>query len=108
MTVVFALLGAKALYLLWAWLASAIIASLLSARKGYGEKAGLATGLLTSALAIIIWLVWPARKNSLWKTDGPFPKRGQRLAPPVAVADEKAEDSPSGDTTPRPGKGRDY
>ncbi len=108
MTFIFALLGAKALYLLWAWLASSIIASLLSARKGYGEKPGLATGLLTSALAIVIWLVWPARKGSLWKTDGPIPKRGKRMAPPPVVTSEKAEDSPSGDTTPRPGKGQDY
>ena len=44
---VLALIGAKALYLLWIWLASAIVCSLLSARKGYGEKPGLATGLLT-------------------------------------------------------------
>jgi hypothetical protein len=72
---VLALIGAKALYLLWAWLASAIIASLLSARKGYGEKPGLATGLLLSAVAIVIWLVWPARKDSLWKTEGVIPKR---------------------------------
>ena len=72
---VLALIGAKALYLLWAWLASAIIASLLSARKGYGEKPGLATGLLLSAVAIVVWLVWPARKDSLWKTEGVIPKR---------------------------------
>ena len=72
---VLALIGAKALYLLWAWLASAIIASLLSARKGYGEKPGLATGLLLSAVAILVWLVWPARKDSLWKTEGVLPKR---------------------------------
>jgi hypothetical protein len=72
---VLALIGAKALWLLWAWLASAIIASMLSARKGYGEKPGLATGLLLSAVAIVVWLVWPARKDSLWKTEGVIPKR---------------------------------
>jgi hypothetical protein len=77
---VLALIGAKALYLLWAWLASAIIASLLSARKGYGEKPGLATGLLLSAVAILVWLVWPARKDSLWKTEGVLPKRRRRPA----------------------------
>ena len=38
MTVI-ALLGAKALWLLYAWLASAIVASYLSERKGYGEQA---------------------------------------------------------------------
>ena len=37
---VLALIGAKALYLLYAWLASAIVASYLSERKGYGERAG--------------------------------------------------------------------
>jgi hypothetical protein len=78
MTTVFALLGAKALYLLWVWLASAIIASLLSARKGYGEKAGLATGLLLSAVGVLIWLVWPPRKDSPWKTEGILPKRKRR------------------------------
>jgi hypothetical protein len=74
MTVI-ALIGAKAIYLLWAWLASAIICSLLSGRKGYGEKPGLATGLLLSAVGILVWLVWPARKDSLWKTEGVIPKR---------------------------------
>jgi hypothetical protein len=72
---VLALIGAKALYLLWAWLAAAIVCSLLSARKGYGEKPGLATGLLLSAVGILIWLAWPARKDSLWKTEGVIPKR---------------------------------
>ena len=72
---VLALIGAKALYLLWAWLASSIVCSLLSARKGYGEKPGLATGLLLSAVGILVWLVWPARNDSLWKTEGVIPKR---------------------------------
>ena len=35
-TSIFALLGAKALYLTYSWLASAIIAAYLSHRKGYG------------------------------------------------------------------------
>jgi hypothetical protein len=72
---VLALIGAKAIYLLWIWLASAIVCSLLSARKGYGEKPGLATGLLLSAVGILVWLVLPARKESLWKTEGVIPKR---------------------------------
>jgi len=75
---VLALIGAKALYLLWIWLASAIISSLLSARKGYGEKPGLASGLLLSAVGLLIWLLWPARKESLWKTEGVLPKRKRR------------------------------
>ena len=69
---VFALLGASALYLTFAWLLSAIIASYLSDRKGYGEKAGLASGLLLNVIGVIIWLVWPARPDSLWKKLGPW------------------------------------
>ena len=61
---VFALLGAGALYLTMAWLLSAIIASYLSERKGYGERPGLASGLLLNAVGIVIWLVIPARKDS--------------------------------------------
>jgi hypothetical protein len=72
---VLALIGAKALYLLWIWLASAIVCSRLSARKGYGEKPGLATGLLLSAVGIVIWVAWPARKDSLWKSEGILPRR---------------------------------
>ena len=69
---VFALLGSTALWLLYAWLASAIIASYLSGRKGYGERAGLASGLLLNAIGIIVWLIIPARPDSLWKKIGPF------------------------------------
>ena len=69
---VFALIGANSLLLLFAWLASAIAASYLSERKGYGEKAGLVTGMLISVLAIVVWLVWPARRDSRWKLQGPF------------------------------------
>ena len=74
----FALLGAKALYLLWAWLLSAIVAAWLSNRKGYGEKAGLATGLLLTVVGVVVWLVWPPRADSAWKAEGPLPKRGGR------------------------------
>ena len=72
MAVVIALIGAKALYLLFAWLASAIVASYLSGRKGYGEKAGLASGLILAVIGVIIWLVWPAKPESDWKVIGPF------------------------------------
>ena len=50
----FAVIGAKALWLTYLWLASAIVASYLSARKGYGEKLGLAFGLLLSVVGAII------------------------------------------------------
>jgi hypothetical protein len=73
---VFALLGAKALWLTYIWLASAIISSWLSNRKGYGEKPGLACGLLLTALGVVIWLIVPAREDSRWKVQGPIPRRG--------------------------------
>ena len=41
MIVPLALIGAKALYLLYAWLIGCIVASWLSDRKGYGERPGL-------------------------------------------------------------------
>ena len=53
---IFALLGSTALWLLYAWLLSAILASYLSGRKGYGERAGLASGLLLNFIGVIIWL----------------------------------------------------
>jgi hypothetical protein len=67
-----AVIGAKALLLLYLWLVSAIAASWLSERKGYGEKAGLVTGLILSVLAIVIWLVWPSKPDSRWKLQGPL------------------------------------
>jgi hypothetical protein len=91
MTTVLALIGVKALYLLYIWLASSIIASLLSARKGYGEKAGLATGLLLSAVAIVVWLLWPAKPDSRWKLQGPLGRKGGGES--VAAARAHMEDS---------------
>jgi hypothetical protein len=66
------LIGATALWLMYIWLASAIIASYLSDRKGYGERPGLASGLILSAVGPLIWLFVPARADSKWKTIGPF------------------------------------
>jgi hypothetical protein len=73
--VVIALIGAKALWLLYLWLGSAILASWISSRKGYGEKPGLAAGLLLSAIGIVLWLAWPAKDNSAWKREGALPRR---------------------------------
>ena len=78
MNSIFALIGAQALYLTYTWLGSAIIAAYLSHRKGYGERPGLASGLLLTAVGALIWLLMPARSGSLWKTHGIFgstPKR---------------------------------
>jgi hypothetical protein len=79
MTVI-AAMGATALYLLYAWLASCIAASYLSARKGYSEKAGLAAGLILSVFGVLLWLVWPARPDSRWKLQGPFGSGGKTVA----------------------------
>jgi hypothetical protein len=65
--------GVLGLYLLFIWLGSAIVASYASSRKGYGEKAGLASGLLLSLLGAIVWLAIPAKADSDWRVVGPFP-----------------------------------
>jgi hypothetical protein len=65
-------IGAKALYLFVAWLIGAAMGSYLSARKGYGDKPGLATGMILSLIAVPIWLLVPARENSDWKLKGPW------------------------------------
>ena len=70
-----ALIGATALYLLFVWLISAALSAWLSERKGYGERPGLAAGLLLSVLGAVIWLAWPARPDSAWKREGPIPRR---------------------------------
>ena len=45
-----AVIGAAALWLTFVWLGSAIVASLFSEAKGYGEKWGLVTGIVRSVL----------------------------------------------------------
>jgi hypothetical protein len=77
--ILFGLIGATALWLLYVWLISAIAASYLSERKGYGEKPGLASGLILSLVGPLVWLVVPARANSKWKTIGAF-GRGEKAA----------------------------
>jgi hypothetical protein len=64
-SLIVAALGVKAFYLLYIWLISAWVASWLSNRKGYGEKWGLGTGLLLSAIGVVIWLVVPAKSTSI-------------------------------------------
>jgi hypothetical protein len=80
MSTYLAVIGATALWLTYLWLASAIVASYLSARKGYGEKPGLASGLLLSAVGVIVWLLWPAKADSRWKLQGPIGSKGKTVA----------------------------
>jgi hypothetical protein len=75
---VFALIGAKALYLLFIWLLSAAGAAWLADRKGYGERVGLTFGLLLSLVGLLIVLILPGRPGSAWKLDGPIPRRRRR------------------------------
>lgn len=77
---VFAFIGAQALYLLFVWLLSAAIGSWVSDRKGYGERVGLAFGLILSALGLLIVLLLPGRPGSKWKTEGWRPPRRSRRA----------------------------
>jgi hypothetical protein len=75
MTIFASTIGATGLYLLFVWLISAAGGSWLSERKGYGERLGLAFGLLLSAVGLLIVLLLPGRPGSAWKLDGPLPKR---------------------------------
>jgi hypothetical protein len=89
------MIGSTALLLMYLWLACAIVASYLSNRKGYSERAGLASGLLLHLIGVVIWLVIPARQHSKWKTVGPFGRRkAEDLAPRAAAAAD--DDGPGG------------
>jgi hypothetical protein len=72
-------IGASALFLLYGWLLSAIIASFLSGKKGFGERIGLACGLLLSFVAVLIWLVIPSKPTSDWGR-----KKAARRAKPAS------------------------
>jgi hypothetical protein len=71
-------IGATGLYLLFVWLISAAASAWLAERKGYGERVGLAFGLLLSAVGLVIVLLLPGRPGSVWKRDGPLPSRRGR------------------------------
>jgi hypothetical protein len=92
---IFALLGSTALWLLYAWLLSAIIASYLSGRKGYGERVGLAFGLLLNFIGVIIWLFVPPRKESLWKKVGPWGRGGPKQTPAPDPKPDDAGETPA-------------
>jgi fucose permease len=77
-----AVIGSTALWLMYSWLLSAIVASYLSDRKGYGEKLGLAFGMLLSVVGVVIWLVWPAKSGSKWKRLGPVGRTERKQIAP--------------------------
>ena len=68
-------IGAKALYLLFAWLISAAAAAWLAERKGYAERVGLTLGLLLSVVGLLVMLLLPGRPGSRWKVQGRLPRR---------------------------------
>lgn len=96
MRIVLADLGVKALYLTYLWLISCVASSWISDRKGYGERPGLITSLLLSAIGTVIWLAWPARSDSRWKVQGAIPRRGRQRT----VAEARAEQASGGDSQP--------
>jgi hypothetical protein len=73
---VFALIGAKGLYLLFLWLLSAAGSAWIADRKGYGERVGLTFGLLLSVIGfVIVLLLLPSRPGSAWRVEGWLPTR---------------------------------
>ncbi len=95
MVVLATTIGPKGLYLLFIWLLSAAAGSWLSDRKGYGERVGLAFGLLLTAVGFLIVLLLPARPGSKWKVDGPIPKRSRGGSPSAAQEASAAASAPS-------------
>jgi hypothetical protein len=79
---VLALIGAEALYLLFAWLLSAAIGSWLSDRKGYGERLGLTLGLLLTVVGLLLVVLLPGRPGSAWKDEGRIPPTWKRALSP--------------------------
>jgi hypothetical protein len=71
-------IGADGLYLLFVWLISAASSAWIAERKGYGERLGLAFGLLLSAIGLVIVLILPGRPGSRWKLEGAVPPRIRR------------------------------
>ena len=72
-------IGAKALYLLFAWLISAAVSAWLAERKGYGERVGLTLGLLLSVVGLLVMVVLPGRPGSRWRVQGRLPRRRRVL-----------------------------
>jgi len=46
----------------------------MAQRKGYGERVGLALGLLLSVVGLLIVALLPARPGSKWRLDGWLPR----------------------------------
>ena len=78
---VLALMGASALWLMYLWLASCIIAApTCPTARATASKPGLATGLCLSAIAIIVWLVVAGEAGVQVEDDRRRSGRGKRRA----------------------------
>ena len=86
MIAIYANIGAKGLYLLFAWLASAAAAGWVAERKGYGERVGLMFGLVLTVLGLLIVLLLPGRPGSTWRVEGWLPRRKARASSTQAPA----------------------
>ncbi|HEV2813194.1 MAG TPA: hypothetical protein VGW10_08090 [Solirubrobacteraceae bacterium] len=93
---VLGVIGTLALWLLFGWLAITILCQYLSERKGYGQRWGLATGLIFPP-GVLAWLVIPAKPESDWKVIGPF--GGKSIDADEAI-DPAAEPAPVGGPGP--------
>ena len=93
------MIGATALWLMYAWLLAAIVASYISGRKGFSERAGLAAGLILHVIGVIVWLAIPAKPHSKWKTVGAFGRRKAKDLAPHAAAHHDEDDKGDGSST---------
>ena len=87
-------IGVKALYFFVAWLIGAASSAYLSERKGYGDKPGLASGLLLTVGGTVLWLLIPARAGSDWKLKGVWGdqlKDRKSPPPPAPAASDSAD-----------------
>ena len=93
-----AVIGVTALWLLLGWLVNTIVCQYLAERKGYGDRWGLATGLIFPP-GVLVWLLMPPRDESDWKVLGPFGSKRvdeDDVADPQAGREAKAGAGPTG------------
>ena len=85
-------IGPKALYILFAWLISAAAAAWLADRKGYGERVGLALGLLLAVVGLLVMVFLPGRPGSAWKVQGWLPRRRHPRGGSASTLSAQGED----------------
>jgi hypothetical protein len=90
-------IGSKAIYLLFIWLLSSAGAAWVAERKGYTERVGLTFGLILTFVGFLIVLLLPSRPGSVWREEGPLPKRQKPRdpAPPLSPPPPPSPPPPS-------------